>query len=108
MNIRVLLQVASELDRETCDSYQIELVASDGVLSSAPLVCTLTVTDINDNAPQFAADAHLTLPVLPVLNKPLVLSFYSATDRDMGVNAQIEYKVEPVKGKEELFMMFYF
>ncbi|CAD5111751.1 DgyrCDS1030 [Dimorphilus gyrociliatus] len=44
--------LASGLDRETKDSYEFEIKASDGQLSSSVSV-TIQVTDVNDNTPKF-------------------------------------------------------
>eukprot|EP00794_Sanderia_malayensis_P006323 gene6323-7047_t len=82
------------LDRETKSVYFVGVRASDGGSPqlSAQTTVTISVTDVNDNAPYFA----LSSASVSVSENKLVQSFYtaSATDQDAGVNAQIEYSIE--------------
>ena len=88
-NGKGIVHTAGTLDRETQDSYQLQVLANDGVFTTtAQLV--INITDINDNAPQFSA----TIFQVSVLeNYPInvVFTVVNATDKDEGINAIITY-----------------
>ncbi len=87
------LVVQKELDRETQENHVLVLVAVDG--GSVPLSATanlnVTVTDVDDNCPEFDADSP-TAAIVPALGvKGTAVAQLKATDKDLGQNAQITF-----------------
>uniref|UniRef100_A0A673FLY5 Protocadherin 7a n=1 Tax=Sinocyclocheilus rhinocerous TaxID=307959 RepID=A0A673FLY5_9TELE len=86
------LIVKGPLDREARDSYELVLRVRDGgnPPRSSQALLRVSITDINDNSPRFeravyeAEMAENAPPGTPVLQ-------VRATDRDVGVNGQVEY-----------------
>lgn len=86
------LIVKGTLDREQKDSYELYLRVRDGgnPARSSQALLRVSITDVNDNSPQFeratyeAEMAENAPPGTPVLQ-------VRATDRDIGVNGQVEY-----------------
>ncbi|KAI2657244.1 Protocadherin-20 [Labeo rohita] len=87
------LVVLRELDRETQENHILVLVAVDG--GSVPLSATanlsVTVTDVDDNCPEFDTDSPVTA-IVPALGiKGSAVAQLKATDKDLGQNAQITF-----------------
>ncbi|XP_011616791.1 protocadherin-7 [Takifugu rubripes] len=86
------LIVKGTLDREQKDSYELILRVRDGgnPPRSSQALLRVSITDVNDNSPQFerstyeAEMAENAPPGTPVLQ-------VRASDRDVGVNGQVEY-----------------
>nr|XP_015809678.2 protocadherin-7 [Nothobranchius furzeri] len=86
------LIVKGTLDREQKDSYELVLKVRDGgnPPRSSQALLRVSITDVNDNSPQFERstyEAEMTEnapPGTPVLQ-------VRAADRDIGVNGQVEY-----------------
>ncbi|XP_033828890.1 protocadherin-7 [Periophthalmus magnuspinnatus] len=86
------LIVKGTLDREQKDSYELYLRVRDGgnPARSSQALLRVSITDVNDNSPQFeratyeAEMAENAPPGTPVLQ-------VRAADRDIGVNGQVEY-----------------
>ncbi|AWP05693.1 putative protocadherin-7-like [Scophthalmus maximus] len=86
------LIVKGTLDREQKDSYELILRVRDGgnPARSSQALLRVSITDVNDNSPQFerstyeAEMAENAPPGTPVLQ-------VRASDRDIGVNGQVEY-----------------
>ncbi|MED6282851.1 Protocadherin-7 [Characodon lateralis] len=86
------LIVKGTLDREQKDSYELILKVRDGgnPPRSSQALLRVSITDVNDNSPQFERstyEAEMTEnapPGTPVLQ-------VRASDRDIGVNGQVEY-----------------
>uniref|UniRef100_A0A671QRF1 Protocadherin 7a n=1 Tax=Sinocyclocheilus anshuiensis TaxID=1608454 RepID=A0A671QRF1_9TELE len=86
------LIVKGPLDREAQDSYELVLRVRDGSNPprSSQALLRVSITDVNDNSPRFeravyeAEMAENAPPGTPVLQ-------VRATDRDIGVNGQVEY-----------------
>ena len=91
---------SATLDREDIDMYVFSIIASDNGTPrrSNTTMVMVTVLDVNDNAPEFQE------------NLPLIVAFpegdsfdggsvevgrLSATDRDIGRNAEIDYSLSP-------------
>ncbi|XP_046560028.1 protein dachsous-like [Haliotis rubra] len=87
-----LVTVASDqLDRETKSVYYISVEATDpgGWKDTAQL--TVSITDVNDNAPVFRRDYDGYLKENETsFSKPIIVS---TTDADIGVNAQVRYSI---------------
>ncbi|XP_030882015.1 protocadherin beta-2 isoform X2 [Leptonychotes weddellii] len=84
------------LDRETRAEYNITITVTD--LGTPRLKTqhhlTVTVSDVNDNAPAFSQSAY-TLRVRENNSPALHIGSVSATDRDSGANAQVTYSLLP-------------
>ena len=73
------ITVAGVLDYETTESYSFEVTVVDGggLSSTAPI--TITVTDVDDNAPVFTSNANVT-----VLEDTTAVTTVTARDANMG------------------------
>lgn len=94
------LRVASQLDRETTDFYNLTVSVTDGgkpALSDLGFV-QVHITDSNDNAPKFNSSSEQTT-VLENSKIGVTVLRVEATDRDLGVNAKLQYNI--IKGNEE-------
>lgn len=91
----LVLAPGKELDRETLDSYILNVSARDG--GNPPLsgftLLNITVGDVNDHRPVFVNRSYsanmvensaVLTPILKV----------SATDRDIGLNGVVEYSID--------------
>ena len=90
------LILRSDLDREKQDSYQIRIVAVDAGQESktGELTVNLTVLDQNDNKPVFMEPAYeVNVKESTPVNHTVVQ--VHATDRDAGLNGQVEYQFSP-------------
>ncbi|XP_040297287.1 LOW QUALITY PROTEIN: protocadherin gamma-C5-like [Bufo bufo] len=91
---RYALVTDGNLDREETSQYTIELTASD--LGSPPLYSkisiTLSVSDINDNAPVFTQSTYNAF-INENSDPGILLCTVSATDRDEGVNSDLVYSI---------------
>ncbi|XP_061078966.1 protocadherin Fat 4-like [Conger conger] len=88
-----MLLAVGPLDREEKDTYDLVIAASDHGSPQRKNVTyiTVTVTDVNDNAPEFSQGVYSRdILVKDAAVGDLVLTL-SATDRDAGVNANITY-----------------
>lgn len=89
-----LLQITVPLDREEQDSYELEILASDGGSPSLQATATVTiaVSDQNDNPPQFYPTEYYASVIE---NGPagLFVTVVSATDLDVGVNGAVIFSL---------------
>ncbi|XP_075715455.1 protocadherin gamma-C5-like [Rhinoderma darwinii] len=98
---RYALVTDGNLDREETSQYTIELTASD--LGSPPLhsktSVTLSVSDINDNAPVFTQSTYNAF-ITENSDPGTLLCTVSATDLDEGVNSDLVYSIveSPIDG----------
>ncbi len=78
---------------ETQENHFLVLVAVDG--GSVPLSATanliVTVTDVDDNCPEFDADSPIRATVAGLGIKGAAVAQLKATDKDLGQNAQITF-----------------
>ncbi|XP_064481963.1 cadherin-related tumor suppressor-like [Ornithodoros turicata] len=87
------------IDREKRDRLTLDVVANTLAYFVRTSV-TVTVTDLNDNAPEFKTPfQRISLPE----GWPIGLELYAAeaTDKDDGINSRIEYRL--VSNPEEIF-----
>ncbi|KAH9514840.1 Protocadherin-11 Y-linked [Bulinus truncatus] len=88
------LVIKKVLDREARDFYQVTVTAIDG--GSPPrtgsVIINITVTDINDNAPEFLQSSY-NESVLENTPPNFSIMKVSATDKDIGSNADITYQL---------------
>ncbi|XP_075715453.1 protocadherin gamma-C5-like [Rhinoderma darwinii] len=91
---RYALVTDGNLDREETSQYTIELTATD--LGSPPLYSktsvTLSVSDINDNAPVFTQSTYNAF-ITENSDPGTLLCTVSATDLDEGVNSELVYSI---------------
>ncbi|XP_075129849.1 protocadherin gamma-C5-like [Leptodactylus fuscus] len=91
---RYALVTDGNLDREETPQYTIELTAGD--LGSPPLYSktsvTLSVSDINDNAPLFTQSTYNAF-IKENTDPGTLLCTVSATDLDEGVNSDLVYSI---------------
>lgn len=85
---------ATELDRETIDTYLLIIEANDGGNPSLTGTGNLTieVTDINDNSPQVLGSNEATIIEHPLVGA-LVSSNLTAVDEDDGSNAELTWRI---------------
>ncbi|KAJ9581851.1 hypothetical protein L9F63_003806 [Diploptera punctata] len=94
-----VLTVASGLDRERQEVYELKIRATDGggkysdkpPLSSDALV-RVTIDDENDNAPAFALSSY-TVKVREDIPIGSVVAIVSATDPDVGQGGEVRYSL---------------
>jgi hypothetical protein len=84
------LTTTDTLDREKVDSYEVTVVATDGGGLTSSANVSISVLDVNDNAPDFnpavyfgTFNASLSSPVATVF----------ATDPDLGENGTVRYQL---------------
>ncbi|XP_048076859.2 protocadherin beta-8-like [Ursus arctos] len=82
------------LDRESQAEYNVTITVTDlgTPRLKTQLNLTVTVSDVNDNAPAFNQSSY-TLRVLENNSPALHIGSVSATDRDAGANAQVTYSL---------------
>ncbi|KAL8587634.1 hypothetical protein ACOMHN_045323 [Nucella lapillus] len=84
------------LDRETKDSYQLNISAKDG--GDSPLYgylqLKITITDVNDNPPTFDHSEYVT-HIKESASVGTSVIRVEASDNDIGENAQIDYFLSP-------------
>ncbi|CAL1540730.1 unnamed protein product [Lymnaea stagnalis] len=85
--------IKSVLDRETRDFYQVTIVATDGGFPkrTGSVVVNITVTDVNDNAPEFLQPSY-NESVRENMERNVPIIKVQARDRDTGSNAEITYQ----------------
>ncbi|XP_046556058.1 protocadherin-11 X-linked-like [Haliotis rubra] len=97
----VNLIVRETLDRERRDFYRIYLMAKDGGIprKSSLLMVNITVTDINDNAPEFPF-AQYNATVKEVVSVGHVVLGITASDADASVSWRPFYRISPLQSGE--------
>ncbi|TKS68735.1 Protocadherin Fat 4 FAT tumor suppressor -like protein 4 [Collichthys lucidus] len=88
----MLLAVGS-LDRESRDTYELIIKASDKGSPQRENITTIRVNliDVNDNRPEFSSSSYVSSILLKDAEKGKLLLTLTATDRDEGKNALITY-----------------
>ena len=87
--------VNQSLDREVMDFYRLVIEATDGPGNdsfSASLLLLISVSDINDNTPQFR-ELFLQLNVSEAHPPGSFVTQLQADDADLGTNAEITYSI---------------
>ncbi|XP_060531934.1 cadherin-related tumor suppressor [Cylas formicarius] len=89
------LTIKKKLDRETIADYVIQVTAKDQGLppQSSTATVYLTVSDVNDNNPEFYPQKYFVAVPDDVKPGTTVLKV-TARDRDEGENAMVTYKLE--------------
>ena len=83
------IQISKELDRETIDSYHLEIIVTDGRFSTHTMV-TIDILDTNDNGPICLKSKYVELVSEAVTPGTYILTV-EATDVDEGDNAKLYY-----------------
>nr|XP_022911091.1 cadherin-related tumor suppressor [Onthophagus taurus] len=86
-----VLTLTDSLDRETKDSYQLTIRASDGVQHTDTTVL-IQVTDTNDSPPTFTETAY-SFDVPENAPRGSRVGQVKANDADLGFNSQLTYSV---------------
>nr|XP_033783424.1 protocadherin Fat 2 [Geotrypetes seraphini]XP_033783425.1 protocadherin Fat 2 [Geotrypetes seraphini]XP_033783426.1 protocadherin Fat 2 [Geotrypetes seraphini] len=84
------LTTFAPLDREQKAVYQLVAKATDGGGRSCQADVTLTVEDVNDNAPRFST-AHYVVAVFHNTKMKTPIAVVFAKDPDEGYNAEVRY-----------------
>ncbi|XP_052793417.1 protocadherin-7-like [Mya arenaria] len=99
----VKLIVNEILDREIRDSYEFYVIAKDG--GSPPkqgsLFVTVTITDTNDQYPEFDQTSY-SVRVKEEVAKDVVILTLNATDKDIGANGIVRYRLSPNQHTDHL------
>ncbi|XP_035670182.1 protocadherin Fat 4-like, partial [Branchiostoma floridae] len=77
--------------------FQLEVLATDGIHNSTAVV-DITVTDVNDNAPEFTKDVY-EVEVNETATNGTAVAMVMATDIDSGDNGNITYTI--ISGNEQ-------
>ena len=89
-----MVELARSLDREDTASYSVTLFCRDSGSPSLNATATFTVAveDENDNAPVFPQPS-VTITLAEGDRTGEIVTTITATDRDLGVNAEVKYSV---------------
>lgn len=90
------IYLRSELDRETCEYYDLTVVVNDNGTPSASATThvIVNVLDANDNDPSFLHDSY-EFTVEENARRNTIIGAVSASDVDLGINAEIKYNLIP-------------
>ncbi|XP_056459222.1 cadherin-24 [Gadus chalcogrammus] len=102
----VLRTAVADMDRETQEEYLVVLEAKDmgghqGGLSGTTTV-TVTLADVNDNPPHFRRSAW-TFSVSELAAPGVEVGRLTASDPDLGVNAQLDFTLVDTDGAGDTF-----
>ncbi|CAL4112187.1 unnamed protein product, partial [Meganyctiphanes norvegica] len=90
-----IINLVKPLDRETKDTYFIKIQAADQGMPplTSMAVLNITISDINDNAPEFVQSIQqTTVPENTEIGTEVMRVL--ATSQDIGINAEITYSIE--------------
>ena len=94
------------LDREIQDLYNVTIIVSDGGIP--PLqnmtVVSITIEDLNDNAPEFT-EAFYRIQVAENVTVGTLVGNVYATDNDIGTNSYVTYMLDPSSINVNHFMI---
>ncbi|XP_040288946.1 cadherin-19-like [Bufo bufo] len=92
-----IIRVASLIDRETKDQYQVIVQAKDMIGDAGALSATTTVIinilDVNDNAPKFQQKTY-EMSIIESASVGEIVGVVLADDIDIGKNAEVTYSIE--------------
>ena len=94
-----VITVAQSLDRETTESYELTIVATEnriapGMPQSDMADVTILVQDVNDNSPEFTNSSQ-TVTINDRTPIGTNIASVLCTDNDIGTNAEISYHILP-------------
>ncbi|XP_066552590.1 protocadherin Fat 4 isoform X2 [Amia ocellicauda] len=87
------LIATGHLDRESKDLYELVIVASDNGIPQRTNITDIkiSITDINDNAPEFSKSSYSGSVLVPTATEGDVVLVLAALDPDIGNNSLITY-----------------
>uniref|UniRef100_A0A3Q3D844 FAT atypical cadherin 1a n=1 Tax=Hippocampus comes TaxID=109280 RepID=A0A3Q3D844_HIPCM len=86
------LKTLKPLDREECDEYRFKVRAVDGAGRFCEANVHVSVRDVNDNAPEFAADPY-AITVFENTETGTFVAKLQADDADSGLNGDVVYSL---------------
>lgn len=103
----IQIMVDGELDRENTDHYNIEVIAVDGGTPprTGILPVNISVTDVNDNFPQFSHKAYNASVEEDIPVNSTILHV-TANDLDIGDNSKIVYSFAAHQPQEDIESLF--
>ena len=91
------ITVERRVDRETLDFYSILIQATDSVGLTDTTLLNVTITDVNDNSPQFVnVPATRAITLEEIQSHEINFFTVEATDADLGSNAELEFTITQV------------
>lgn len=103
--IRLYLVNVRKLDRETKAFYHLQIAAIDGgtpLPRSGRMELNITILDSNDHSPQFSTYNYVAKVRENAPNGTYVVRVV-ATDKDIGINGEIKYTLDPLPEYHGLF-----
>ncbi|XP_067663318.1 protocadherin Fat 1-like isoform X2 [Haliotis asinina] len=97
-----VLRTKKTLDRETTPFYHLHVAAMDGGGNSCTSDVLITITDINDNKPEFTLKTT-TFHIPENAQANTLLTRVTATDKDSGISRRVKFKLQ--KMKDDLFLI---
>ncbi|XP_046380464.2 protocadherin Fat 1-like isoform X3 [Haliotis rufescens] len=97
-----VLRTRKTLDRETTCFYHLLVAAVDGGGNSCTSDILITVTDINDNKPEFSLKTT-TFHIPENAQANTLLTRVTATDKDSGISRRVKFKLQSLK--DDLFVI---
>ncbi|XP_055386024.1 protein dachsous [Condylostylus longicornis] len=90
------IYLRKKLDRETCDRFELTVMAIDNGSPSANTTTRviINILDTNDNDPEFSQESY-ELYIDENMNRGAIVGKVSAFDRDLDINAAIRYSLIP-------------
>ena len=101
-----MVELARSLDREDSPSYQVTLFCQDNGSPrlNATATFTVDVQDVNDNPPVFReVDVTISFPEGDRVGE--IVYTVTATDRDLGQNAEVSYQLLNVERNKEFYVL---
>ena len=101
-----VITVTGPLNREETDAYVLTIEARDnneaplGDQRKSPRYMTVTIGDVNDIAPVFDKNSYATddTGIQESAERGTPILTVKAVDRDVGINAEVEYVVDKTQG----------
>ena len=99
-----VLRLAANLDREMEDSYELMVVAADQGVPPRSSVAnvSITITDVDDNSPEFTEHFYTTT-LNGTTEVGTLVSIVQCNDRDIGDNAAVLYSLDDSSQDSRLF-----
>lgn len=106
----IIIREGVELDYEDTDLYTLRVIAKDnpkGILSEVSkegsILMEISVTDVNDNCPQFESADPVSLYTVETSPKASTIGLIVASDKDGGSNGQVQFSIVNATHEGALF-----
>ncbi|KAL8603767.1 hypothetical protein ACOMHN_024383 [Nucella lapillus] len=96
------IYLKASLDREIRDGYNFTITASTAAGYSTTATVTVSVLDLNDNAPDILGTFNIS--VQEDIAVPAVLQVFSARDEDLNQNSEARFQIISGNEKGQFFM----